>query len=149
MVGPTTLSELVKDSDHVVVAVVRAVQRRERNWEAMADVHEVWKGPITSVVTYNVTPTFRCDMSGAVVGEEVVLFLAREDADGDPRIAHFGRGRFPIQHRDGVRFAACWCEIVMPPDLERIPVPRLPVVGSAVDLETLKTLVAREVGGRT
>lgn len=109
-----TLEQLTKNSKLVVVAQVEEIVTepsagggnlsgvREIAWEkrvATARVLEVWKGTIAGeTVRFRASKTWTCDVSTAVVGETVVLFLTDDPKDSAVMaIAFNGIGRLPVE----------------------------------------------------
>ena len=114
-----SIEALVASSDIIVVAKVvdarvAAIDSRTERI-ATAEVVAVWKGqPSGKRIQYVVSPEwFACDISGARVGESVVLFLSRNSQDGRYHIAHFGRGRMPLIDSDGTLHARMY-EVSVP-----------------------------------
>jgi hypothetical protein len=97
---PAEIAQLVDLSERIVLAKVESVQvgPDHKVRLARATVKEVWKGPKVETVEYVVTPRHRLDGSQAVLGETVLLFLAKED--GDWRIAWAGYGRMTLETQD-------------------------------------------------
>lgn len=95
-----TIEMLTKAAGVIVVARVEEVERERGHRVATARVLETWKGAPAEKVRYRASKTWVCDVSDAVVGETVVLFLA-----GDPTqlmgIAYSGMGRLPVKDAGG------------------------------------------------
>jgi hypothetical protein len=108
-----TLEELTKSAKVIVVARVEAVATepaneagkfsgvRELNSErrvATARVLEVWKGSVGEEVQFRASKSWTCDVSTAVVGETVLLFLTDDPKDSAAlAIAFNGIGRLPVE----------------------------------------------------
>jgi hypothetical protein len=136
-VASVTLRELVDRSDLIVVATVTKVEDgpadllRTLRLEdprlpgvkvATAQVVEAWKGIAPREVRYVASPTWVCDISGASVGERVVLFLGKSDDSPFLWIAHTGRGRMPLRDVKGTPHATLWVDDVrLPPGVATIP----------------------------
>jgi hypothetical protein len=65
---------------------------------ATARVLEVWKGAAGEKVQFRASRTWTCDVSTAVMGETVVLFLAENPKDSVMSIAYDGIGRLPVRN---------------------------------------------------
>jgi hypothetical protein len=89
------LSELAAQSEFIVVAKVNKLVVRTEGTYASATPVECWKGVASGDLEFIISPTFACDISTAVPGERVVLFLSA-DASGRLSISHYGRGRMPL-----------------------------------------------------
>jgi hypothetical protein len=85
-----TLSELAVRSELIVVAKVNKLIARTEGTFASATPVECWKGVAKGDVEFIVSSTFECDISTAVPGERVVLFLSA-DASGLISIARTRR----------------------------------------------------------
>jgi hypothetical protein len=139
------LARLVAESDLIVVATVESVRKpflalfgKKR---AVARVIEVWKGAPGETVRFRASPGWTCDISDAVVGETVLLFLCRRVGTSTLDIAHHGRGRMPIRTLQGSDHATFW-QVMIDKGTETIegPDPRYSFIRS-VSLATLKRLV--------
>jgi hypothetical protein len=142
-VAALQLDELVEGSDLIVLAEVESVTKPligER--KATARVLEVWKGSPIETVRFIASPTWTCDISEAVEGETVVLFLAKGDNPRFYTIAHSGRGRMPLRSVDGVTYATLWPEVRLPEGTPTIegPEPEWSFIRS-VEVEVLWELV--------
>ncbi len=142
-VGALQLDELVEGSDLIVLAEVESVTKPligER--KATARVLEVWKGPPIETVRFIASPTWTCDISEAVEGETVVLFLARGDHPRFYTIAHSGRGRMPLRTVDGLTYATFWREVRLPEGTPTIEGPESEwSFIRSVEMEVLRELI--------
>ena len=117
-VGSIRLEELTLQSPLIVVAKVNKLVTRTEGTFANATPMEVWRGSPEGDVEFIVSSTFACDISQAIPGEKVLLFL-ETDVAGRLSIAHFGRGRLPLDTVDGKDIARCWGGVILP---EAMPV---------------------------
>jgi len=154
-VGDITLANLVCYSDRIVIGQVEDVVPIDRGVRlkgdrqssptsiALADVRvlRTLKGEGGSRVLYPAGGTWTCDITGALTGETVLLFLTTErvlEQEGPRfranvrrhlgkhpllRVLWAGRGRMPLWSHDGSEHAVFWPEVVMPEDLEAGPGP--------------------------
>ena len=108
-IGIIPLRQLVSQVDLIVVAHIIRIELEQqgeaRFGVAIARVDEVWKGSTDLELRVNLARWSACDISTAIKGEQVLLFLERDPASGgsDYRIGHQGRGRMPIETIDGQR----------------------------------------------
>jgi len=140
-----SLEELIKQAELIVVAKVEKVSSPiDDKRYAEAKVTEVWKGAQTESVEFLASPTWACDVSDAVKGETVVLFLIKSKQSRSYQIAHSGRGRMP-QRAVGDRPCADLYEDIRLPD----GITNLTSEGNAwircVDVPSLKDIVKRQV----
>jgi hypothetical protein len=111
-----TLEALAKDAQIIVVAYIEEVVGeqpenttntsgvRAITWErrvATARVLETWKGTAGEKVQFRASKSWTCDVSTAVIGETVVLFLVDDPKDSVMAIAYSGIGRLPVENNDG------------------------------------------------
>jgi hypothetical protein len=94
------VGELIAQSELIVVGRVIEVSLVDPNPYApdpyaVVDVQERWLGASSDVLLLSLRPTWSCDASRVVRGEEVVLFLSRNSL-GQWHISHSGHGRMPI-----------------------------------------------------
>ena len=133
-VAKITLKELVNASDLIVLASELKIEDGPDDLNlgeemppikiATASVLEVWKGSAGHEVRYVASPTWRCDISEANVGERVVLFLLKPNGWPLHAIAHAGRGRMPIRDVEGKSYVTIWAEDVrLPKGVMTIPGP--------------------------
>lgn len=108
-----TLEQLAKNAKLIVIAQVEGITAepsgdagnlsgvREISWEkrvATARVLEVWKGSAGETVQFRASKSWTCDVSTAVVGETIVLFLTDDPKDSAVMaIAFNGIGRLPVE----------------------------------------------------
>jgi hypothetical protein len=135
------LKELVRTADFIGVVRISRVSSRIpllRRSRAKATIIESWKGPTTGVVDFVAGPTWTCDISTAVAGEEAVIFVRGHS------LLHSGRGRMPITTRDGRWLAAVWPDVRLPKDIktEEGPDPAYAFIRS-VAVTDLRASVAR------
>jgi hypothetical protein len=111
-----TLEALAKDARVIVVAYIEEVVTeqpenrtntsgvREITWErrvATARVLDVWKGTAGEKVQFRASKSWTCDVSTAIAGETVILFLVDDPKDSVMAIAYSGIGRLPVENNDG------------------------------------------------
>jgi hypothetical protein len=137
-VGIVYLTNLVAKADLIVMAKVESVVTPAVGSRyATARVSEIWKGQCDETIIYQVWPTFWCDTSTAKEGETVLLFL-RRDLSGTYRIAHAGRGRFPLHTIEAKEYVRIRYDAILPEDLQK------PLEGRAYD-GMVETSTLREV----
>ena len=94
-----TLQALTRNANLIIVAQVEEVvtETSERRM-ATARVLEAWKGTAGERVQFRASKSWTCDVSTAVVGETVILFLT--DGENPPvmSIAYSGIGRLPVEN---------------------------------------------------
>jgi len=127
-VAAISFDELVRGSSVIVIARIESVKPRFLkplgDQFARATVLEVWKGPSElREVEFLASPTWMCDISGAEVGENVVLFLELESSSRHYKIMHAGRGRMPFRKVDGRELATIWPDVVLPKGTHTEPGP--------------------------
>lgn len=158
-VGDIALADLVRYSDRIVIGRVEHVVPVERGepptriarfgFDKIPSVHiaevsvvRTLKGePEQGSVLYLADSTWICDITGAVPGEELVLFLQENtllDQEGATFHANLGRrfgqrrvhevlwsgrGRMPLWNKDGRDLAVLWDQVQVPDDLELLPGP--------------------------
>jgi hypothetical protein len=69
---------------------------------ATARVIDVWKGQSAKSVQFRASRSWTCDVSNAIPGETVVLFLA-DTQTVVPAIAYSGIGRLPVNNAEGTQ----------------------------------------------
>jgi hypothetical protein len=141
-VASIRFEELVESSDLIVVAEVDSVNRSLLKRYAQARVTEVWKGAETASVEFLASPTWTCDISAAIEGERVVLFLTQGKRPGSYTIAYSGRGRMPLRTVDGVVYATFWPDVILPEGTPTIdgPEPEWSFIRS-IEVAALRSLV--------
>jgi hypothetical protein len=158
-VGTLPLDEAARDAAVIAVVAVDLVAKVEGLALARATVTTPVKGALAGEhLAFIAAPTWPCDVSAAKKGERALVILELLPAKGggllaDPaklaraaqrhfnedlplyRLAHAGRGRFPLATHDGATWAlAAPTELRLPPALAPRPLPRL---GPAVPLAAL------------
>ena len=139
-VAPTSFDRLIAKSDVIVVAEVDAVEQDANGYSwATATVKEARKGSPSRTFRFFATGAWTCDISHALKGETVVLFLLSvQNREWVPRtssfsstgppvtrgqhslvIAHSGRGRMPVSSNNGEEYVRFWGD-VDPGDLPAI-----------------------------
>ena len=108
-----TLSKLAVQSELIVVAQVNKLVVRTEGTFASATPLECWNGVAKGDIEFIVSSTFVCDISKAVPGERVVLFLSAGDS-GRLSITHYGRGRMPLVTLAGRDIATYWGGVILP-----------------------------------
>lgn len=122
-VASISFEQLVQSSDIIVVAKVKSVGHLIDKRYAEATVVEVWKGTPAERVEFLAAPTWTCDISEAIEGETVLLFLTKGGDSGSYAIAHSGRGRLPLRTVDGKSYATFWPDIRLPKETPTIDGP--------------------------
>lgn len=159
-VAKLALKQIVAESDIIVLAQVRAVSiekatpsshpleiSRENEQHAVARVSETWKGNPSETIKFLASPTWTCDITGAVVGEETVLFLRLRSPELF-EVVLAGRGKMPLRTVDGLQYVSLWDQVIMPAEVPMIdgPSPHSKHIRS-VKLDILRELV-RNIGER-
>ncbi len=143
-VVPPKISDLVSESEAILVAKVRSVGVRpdDGRVRALASVVEVWKGAKRETIEYSVTPQWICDITGAEPGETVLLFLAQDKSVGW-HIVWAGRGRMPLTNIDGKAYVTFFMDVVLPDGMPFVRNSGTDNVGfgRAVELRILKQRV--------
>lgn len=142
-VAAVQLEELAQGSDLIVLAKVESVTKSLTGKQhATARVWETWKGLPQETIKFAASPTWTCDISEAMEGETVVLFLVKSARRGSYTIAHSGRGRLPLRTVGGATYATFWPEVRLPEGTPTIdgPEPEWDFIRS-VEIETLRDLV--------
>lgn len=108
-----TLQALTRNANLIIVAQVEEVvteppkntgnayRLREITSErrvATARVLEVWKGTAGDRVQFRASKSWTCDVSTAVVGETVILFLTNAENPTLMSISYSGIGRLPVEN---------------------------------------------------
>lgn len=185
-VGSVTFEDLVRQADRIVVGRVEEVLSVRRGTEdrqegrdgdggwleewasvpiARLAVERTLLGTPTEAVCYLACGTWTCDISGAEVGERVLLFLddtrwmagerapfhaaLAETTDRAPvfQIADAGRGSMPLRDVEGRSYATLWTgDVILPEDVPTIdgPEPESKFIRSA-PLDVLTDRVERIV----
>jgi hypothetical protein len=109
------IEELVARSDVIVVATVTGISPSpgNRHVSAGAVVERTLKGSMTGTFRFLASPTWTCDVSTAVQGETVLLFLKRRP-DGHFIIGHSGRGRMPLRTVGDKTYVTLWTDVQLP-----------------------------------
>jgi len=122
-----TLEQLTKSAKLVVVARVEEIAPEPRvtdgnftgvralNWEkrvATARVLEVWKGTAAGeTVQFRASKSWTCDVSTAIMGETVLLFLTDDPKDSTVMaIAFNGIGRLPVERNSILLYSSLLTE---------------------------------------
>ncbi len=144
-VGSLEFDKLVTCSEMIVLAKVISLSTGPTSY-AQATVIEVWKGAKSKSVEFLATPWWTCDSSSAVVGETVVLFLAKGQASRSYIIQHSGIGRL---HVSTVRDKSCvtvTSMTVLPPKTSTVVSPAPMSDGlKLVELGVLREMVKRQL----
>ena len=151
-VARVSFDELAKGSDTIVIGKIIETQEIEGVTVARVQVGQVLKGPNRRELTYLAQPTWICDITSAVRGETVLLFLYKErkfDSSmpddgfisfGYPKkfedslkkvginelygVMHSGCGRMPIRSINGELFATLWVgDVQLPQDIQTVAGP--------------------------
>lgn len=96
-----TLEALTRSASLIVVAQVENVTKKGDVSVATARVIDVWKGQSTEIVQFRASKSWVCDISTAIPGEIVVLFLADVGQTDVKAIAYSGIGRLPVNDAEG------------------------------------------------
>lgn len=97
-----TLEMLTRSATLVVVAQVENVTEKGNVRIATARVIDVWKGQSEGIVQFRASRSWTCDVSNAIPGETVVLFLVDNAQIGETAIAYSGMGRLPVTKAEGI-----------------------------------------------
>lgn len=73
---------------------------------ASARVLEVWKGTAGERVQFRASKSWTCDVTTAVVGETVILFLTTGENPPLMSIAYSGIGRLPVENDSVLLYAS-------------------------------------------
>lgn len=147
-VGRTTLAELVRVSDLIVVGKVTDTMLIRGIKVAEVDAGQILKGTLQGKKLYYLAqPTWICDTSEARKGESALLFLCKapnrisamnfKEPAGFRRklraiaeqapfavIAWSGRGRMPLRKIEGEQYATVWSgDVRLPSHIRTIPGP--------------------------
>ena len=151
-VARTSLGEMARSADTIVIARVERVAAHDGLSVARALPLEVLKGSVGDGSFYFIaSPTWSCDMSAAVQGETALLLLDTATSDQFSRkgsrqpsvrvpvtplytLTHAGRGRLPQRMVNGQ------AQLVLPFDVD---VPRIAATppGSGSERTSLRTAV--------
>ena len=136
----SSLEMLTKDSDVIVVGKVVSVFAEGSHRFATVRVDAELKGRGDKELTFVAFPTWSCDESFAVEGEQVFLFLSREmdvtvrEAFRDVQrsrpaaplfsVTHSGMGRMPVvEGDDDVAYALFVGSFIVPKDWDEVRLP--------------------------
>jgi hypothetical protein len=97
-----TSEMLTRTATLIVVAQVESVTEKGNVRIATARVTDVWKGQSAGIVQFRASRSWTCDVSNAIQGETVVLFLVDEAQTGERVIAYSGMGRLPVNKAEGM-----------------------------------------------
>jgi hypothetical protein len=106
------LEDLTSDADLIAVAKVESIATEPSQPHndssasvikgdkrvAYAEILDVWKGASGESVRFLASPTWECDVSTALVGETVLLFLTDDPQNPYKTIAYNGIGRLPVEN---------------------------------------------------
>jgi len=147
-IAPSTLDDLIAESDEIVVAKVTELlptSTSDRDLVyASASVEKTLKGTLRDSFLFRASPAGICDASGAVKDETALFFLAR-NGDGTFYITGAGRGRLPLREVDGKTYVTFTnAGIIIPDSLKTIPGqdPKYAFVVSAA-LQDMETMINR------
>lgn len=96
-----TFEMLTRTASLIVVAQVENVTEKGGISVATARVIDVWKGRSEETVQFRASKSWTCDVSKAIPGETVVLFLASDAQTGVTAIVYSGIGRLPVNNVEG------------------------------------------------
>jgi hypothetical protein len=141
-VSSPSLKTIIREADVIVMVRVATITSGPSDLRvATTDVLEVWKGAPDSIVMYRASPEFACDMSTAVVGQTVVLFLGASDGSNTRTILHAGRGQMIIEELDGETLASL-VGVVLPDALVKLDRLKPPMPArSSIPVNDLKIYV--------
>ena len=97
-----TLEMLARSANLIVVAQVESVTEKGNVRVATARVIDVWKGQSAGIVQFRASRSWTCDVSNAIPGETVLLFLVDDAQRGERAIAYSGMGRLPVNKAEGM-----------------------------------------------
>jgi hypothetical protein len=146
-VSSMPIEELVTGSEEIVIATVTDVSSKPaphmKPIYASAVVQRTLKGSLAGAFRLRAYPTWSCDISEAVKGETVLLFLRRSD-DGYFTIQYAGRGRMPLRVVDGRTYVTLWDDVVLPKAVPTIagPDPKYAFIVS-VELAYIESLITQ------
>ena len=145
-VAAVPLEELVTGSDEIVVATVTEVSSESTSGPrtyASAVVARTIKGSLQGSFNFLASPTWTCDISDAVKGETVLLFL-KQQSDHSFIIQHSGRGRMPLRVVGGRTYVTLWNDVRLPGDAPTVagPDPRYDFIVS-VELSYMKAMILK------
>jgi hypothetical protein len=101
-----SMAHLAREADLVAVVEVTAAWNDPSELRlATAIVREVWKGVPRQQIQLIAGTYDPCDMSSAVVGEVLLVFLAQRGANPGMSILAKGHGRFELTENDGQMIA--------------------------------------------
>lgn len=136
-VSSMPIGELVTGGEEIVIATITDVSSKSapdtKPIYAGAVVQRTLKGSLAGAFRLWAYPTWACDISEAVKGETVLLFL-RRGADGYFTIQYAGRGRMPLRVVDGRTYVTLWDDVVLPNTVPTIAGPD-PKYGFIVSVE--------------
>ena len=149
-VAAIPIEDLVTESDEIVVAVVTEAPPGSTSdmkpVYASAVVQRTLKGSLAGTFRFLAAPTWSCDISSAVKGETVLLFLKRQD-DSSFIIQHAGRGRMPLRVVGGRTYVTLWNDIRLPHAAPTVagPDPKYDFIVS-VELTYVEALILKQKG---
>lgn len=141
MIAEDTLENVISYCDFIGLVEVQDVSENT----AHAKVVEVWKGNETNEIDFSISPLFVCDISDAVKGETAVVFLDYDEKDSEMVIAHFGRGRMPVNLLNGKQYATIWSDIILPVGTKTIEGHEGYKFIRSVEVSVLKSIVKKSV----
>ena len=98
-----TFEMLTRTATLIVVAQVESVTEKGNVRIATARTIDVWKGQLAGTVQFRASKSWTCDVSNAIPGETVVLFLVDDAQTGETAIAYSGIGRLPVNDAEGMQ----------------------------------------------
>lgn len=147
-VASIEFSDLVEASELIGVGEVTAVRKTIFGKRiAKAEIVESWKGA-ASTIEFLASPTWICDITGASVGEKLVLFLARTKKGRDRfEILWAGRGGMPLRETETGVVVDFWPEVLFPDDATTLdgPEPDFAFIRS-IRLADLRAMVEESSG---
>lgn len=139
------IAMFAQESDMIIEATVTKIEGVEGARVASCTPTATWKGKPDEVVQFLASRTWTCDISTAVQGERVVLFLKAGDS-GQLSIYHSGRGRMLRREFEGREYESFYGDISFPEnsvtsfdELSRAS------YSCGVELSELKRLVAEAI----
>ena len=115
------VNEISSYSDVIVIAEIISVNRNFIGKKiAKARVIEVLKGEVQNKFEFGASPSWACDISHAVSGESVLLFLNKEEGKNKYTITHSGRGYMPIRVVENKKYIVVPLDIKVPENIPKI-----------------------------
>ena len=115
------VNEISSYSDVIVIAEIVSLRTKNKNEKiAKTKAIEVLKGEIPNEFEFGASPSWECDISHAISGESVLLFLNRVKGKKIYSVAHSGRGYMPIRVIANKKYIAVPLDVKVPEDAPKI-----------------------------